>query len=118
MKIYCSGRHGKTEEEILDWLLGKDIWVTAQLDLRGTSPGSIRVVSKQYESEYNPPIYGLNVVPMTRSWLSNQEHVITPRDIHFYCNYVRFYYLPKIHLVMPLDMLSTEELFNIQKRES
>lgn len=111
MKIYCTSRHGDSTEEILDWLINKDLWVSARLGA-DASASSIRILNKLQESEFQQPIYACYVIPYSNAWLSCPTLKPHPPLARGYMNCVRYFYLPHIHLELPLDYRTTAELFD------
>lgn len=106
MKIYCTQRN-KTDEEILDSLVGQDKWVLVTIPIFFNREYFIRILSK-CEGTLDPS-YMVDKISKDYMWSDDGKiHIkhgvfrdVVPQLLHTY----------DMVLVKPIELIATDELF-------
>ena len=110
MKIYCSQRN-KTDEEILDSLVGKDAWLLVRLRMFGNAAYFIKIRSKCEDTL--DPCYKVVMIGDYRN-MSGDGAIHLRAD--FFESMIllstgTLLYDYDIRIIKPVDIMSTDELF-------
>lgn len=113
MKVYCT-RLPKNDQDILESLVGKDIWIMIEDRTNSSGRSWLRLLSKG--QDYAGDFYWVNRKPAMRSNMygvtctPEYKESLLSRKYSWHCNLIR--------LVHPIEIMSTDELLIVDPRLS